>query len=243
MAGVAGRPFLTAAWRHLAMLNYAVDPAVVRPLVPAGTALDSFGGVTYVSLVGFLFRDTRVAGWAVPGHVHFEELNLRCYVRREAAGEVRRGVVFVKELVPRHAITAVARWCYGENYQTVAMRHALTRDAGGTVTGAAYEWWHGGWWNRLAATATGPAGPLQAGSVAEFITEHYWGYARRRDGSTTEYRVAHPRWTVAPATAQYAGDVAALYGPQWVPYLLGEPRSAFLVDGSPVEVWPGERVG
>ena len=107
--------FLTAEWRYLAMLNYAVDPQVLLPRVPAGTELDFFDGQTFVSLVGFLFRDTRVLGLRIPGHQTFEEVNLRFYVRRGANGrtvdgEVRRGVVFVREIVPRWAIAAVARW-------------------------------------------------------------------------------------------------------------------------------------
>ena len=45
--------FLTADWRNLVMLNYAVDPDLLQRLVPSGTQLDVFEGQTYVSLVGF----------------------------------------------------------------------------------------------------------------------------------------------------------------------------------------------
>ena len=95
------RRFLTAEWRHLAMLNYEVAPEVLAPYVPRGTQLDFFQGRTYVSLVGFLFRKTKVLGLPILFHRNFEELNLRCYVVREEQGESRRGVVFIKELVPR----------------------------------------------------------------------------------------------------------------------------------------------
>jgi uncharacterized protein len=53
-----GRIFLTAEWRHLAMLNYAIDPELLRPLAPPGTELDSWNGQTLVTLVGFLFLRT-----------------------------------------------------------------------------------------------------------------------------------------------------------------------------------------
>src|SRR5439155_9383088 len=98
---MAPRPFLTAEWRDLAMLNYEVDPAVLRPRVPAGTELDAWRGRTFLSVVGFMFLDTRVLGIPIPLHRDFEEVNLRFYVRREASEGWRRGVVFVKELVPR----------------------------------------------------------------------------------------------------------------------------------------------
>src|SRR5215208_4126537 len=100
------RRFLTAEWRHLAMLNYHVDRALLEPHVPRGTRLDHWGGHAFVSIVGFLFRDTRVLGIPVPLHRHFEEVNLRIYVSREEGGEVRRAVTFIKEIVPRRAIAA-----------------------------------------------------------------------------------------------------------------------------------------
>src|SRR5262249_61320330 len=122
---MSSRPFLTAEWRMLAMLNYVVDPAMVADLVPRGTELDSFGGQTYISLVGFRFERTRVRGLWIPFHSDFDEVNLRFYVRRTAGGEVRRGVVFVREVVPRRAIAAVANAVYHEHYAALPMRHRI----------------------------------------------------------------------------------------------------------------------
>ena len=106
---MAENPFLTARWSHLAMLNYEADPEVLRPYVPAGTQLDTFSGRTLISVVGFLFHDTRIWGWSIPWHRHFPEVNLRFYVRREVSGECRRGVSFIKEIVPRPVVAWVAR--------------------------------------------------------------------------------------------------------------------------------------
>src|SRR5271170_5194847 len=105
-------PFLTAEWRSLVMLNYEIDPAVLRPFVPAGTELDQWQGKTFVSMVGFLFLETRVLGVAIPFHANFEEVNLRFYVRRMTRDGWRRAVVFIKELVPRRAIAWTARTFY-----------------------------------------------------------------------------------------------------------------------------------
>src|SRR5262245_47245447 len=150
------RPFLSAEWRYLVMLNYVIDPAILEPLIPAGTMLDRWHGQTLVSLVGFRFTAAHVLGVAVPFHRTFDEVNLRFYVRRTApSGEVRRGVVFVRELVPRRAVALVARWAYNEPYRVVPMRSAapdVPLDAPGRVT---YEWRTGGRWQRLVATAVG----------------------------------------------------------------------------------------
>jgi uncharacterized protein YqjF (DUF2071 family) len=115
------------------MLNYQVDAALLREHVPRGTQLDGFGGRTLVSLVGFRFLRTRIFGAVpVPFHSNFDEVNLRFYVRRiDPSGEVRRGVVFIREIVPRRAIALVARIAYNENYSCYSMRHHVKRDGAG----------------------------------------------------------------------------------------------------------------
>jgi uncharacterized protein len=229
------RPFLRASWRHLAMVSYEVDPGLLAPLVPAGTEVDAFGGRCFVSLVGFLFLDVRVRGLAIPLHTRFEEVNLRFYVRRRADGELRRGVVFVRELVPLPAVALVARWRYGERYSALPMRHHVTDQV------VAYEWRRRGRWEGL-RLEPGDWTEAEAGSEEEFITEHYWGYAGGPRG-TLEYRVEHPRWQVSRARAVTVRcDAERLYGPAFAAALEGTPSSALLADGSPVAVLPGRRL-
>lgn len=223
------------------MLNFEVDPNVLQPLVPAGTELDNWRGRTFVSVVGFMFLNTRVFGVPIPFHRNFEEVNLRFYVKRKASDGWRRGVVFVKEIVPRIAIALTARIVYGENYVAVPMQHRIDLDSGTDVPRAvSYSWRFRGRENRLELTVSGHSDQAPEGSDMEFITEHYWGYARRRGGRTMEYQVAHPRWRVSrSATARLDCDVAALYGSQFVEFLQTPPASAFLADGSEVTVFRG----
>jgi len=231
--------FLTARWIHLAMLNYEVEPALLAKLVPDGTDLDSFGGKTFVSMVGFQFLDTRVLGLPVPFHRNFDEVNLRFYVRRTADEEVRRGVVFVKEIVPRAAIAWVARWVYNENY--VALRMAHEDEVGRSQKPrVAYRWTQAGRPNHLALRVEGSPYLPSETSEESYITEHYWGYARQRNGSTVEYQVEHPRWHVWRASeAELDCNVSALYGAEFAPFLAGSPSSAFLAEGSAVTVRRG----
>ena len=228
------KPFLTAKWRYLAMLNFPVDPKILEPLVPADTELDFHDGQTFVSVVGFLFLDTRVAGIPIPFHRDFEEVNLRFYVRRQSAEEWRRGVVFVRELVPRVAIAIVARTFYGEPYSALPMRHNLEHKEGRVF--AEYQWRRGRRWETLALTSSGEPQSAAEGSHEEFITEHYWGYTARRSGCS-EYRVEHPRWKLWKAeTTKFDADVATLYGPRFVETLAAPPASAFIADGSDIQV-------
>lgn len=229
--------FLDAEWRMLAMLNYETDAAVVSPLVPSGCELDTWNGRTFLSVVGFQFLKTRVRGVPVPFHRDFEEVNLRFYVRHRSGEGWRRGVVFVKELVPRRAIAWVARVVYHENYVALPMRHAV---AGSQLR---YEWRPGREWEGLRVQIAGlPATPPE-GAEESFITEHYWGYAAQPKGGTLEYQVEHPRWAVWRAeSAALDCDVAALYGDAFAEPLSAPPVTAFVADGSPVVVRRGRRL-
>src|SRR5213080_2064099 len=228
------RPFLTANWRYLAMLNFVVDPKIVAPLVPPGTEIDFENGETFLSMVGFLFLDTRLLGLPIPLHRDFEEVNLRFYVRRKSADTWRRGVVFIRELVPRRAIALVARTFYGENYLALSMKHEIEhRDSNLKVE---FSWRRGRKWESLKMNAAGEPQTIPAGSHAEFITEHYWGYTSLRNGSG-EYRVDHPRWKIWNASEfELNADIATLYGQQFAETLNQLPRSAFIADGSAITV-------
>jgi uncharacterized protein len=233
------RPFLTAEWRHLAMLNFRADPDVLAPLVPQGTELDFHEGQTFVSVVGFLSLRTRVLGLPIPLHRNFEEVNLRFYVRRRAEEGWRRGVVFVRELVPRRAIAFVARAFYDEPYLALPMRHSISQQEG--KLSLQYEWWRNGRWESLAMSADAPPADAEAGSHEEFITEHYWGYTRRAAG-TSEYAVEHPRWRLQKAaTWNFDANVAPLYGAQFSEILGANPASAFIAEGSAITVRPRKR--
>ncbi|MEO8577243.1 MAG: DUF2071 domain-containing protein [Gemmatimonadales bacterium] len=210
-----------------------------------GTTLDQWRGVTFVSLVGFLFANTRVLGVRIPWHRTFEEVNLRFYVRRTLIDEIRRGVTFVRELVPRLAIATTARPIYNEPYRALPMRHrfgAMGND--GVPEHVEYGWRTGGEWTSISVTTSGEGQTAAPASQKEFITEHYWGYTRQRDGSTVEYKVAHPRWRVWNVEApRISGDLEAVYGPEFAAVLSRAPSSAFLADGSLVTVYAPTHLG
>lgn len=220
------------------MLNYVVDADLLRSKVPAGTELDSFEGQTFVSLVGFQFLRTKVLGLTIPFHRNFDEVNLRFYVRRLKGGRVRRGVVFIREIVPRRAIAHIARVVYNENYVRLPMAHRIEE---GT---AEYRWRVRANWNRLFVETSGAGAVPDDGSCDQFITEHYWGYAKQRDGGTVEYEVEHPPWRVWPADrAGFEGDMTSLYGAEFARVLQRPPDSALLSEGSAVAVYAGRRLG
>jgi len=237
-----GRLFLTAEWRDLLMLNYEIEPKLLRSYVPRGTELDSFRGKTYVSLVGFRFCETKLRGrLAIPFHSNFEEINLRFYVRRLVQGEVRRGVVFIAEIVPRLAIAKAARWFYGENYVSRHTRHIVKMEGSSKVV--EYGWNGRGGPCALKACIEGQPSLPREGSLEQFISEHYWGYSAQKDGDPVEYRVEHVPWRLwAGSAAQFNGDPAHLYGKELADVLRKAPSSAFIAEGSAVSVYGGEKI-
>ncbi len=229
------KTFLTARWKNLLFMNYRVDPAVLQPWLPAGTEIDLFNGHCYASLVGFMFLDTRVKGIAVPFHRNFEEFNLRFYVRFPDGDGWKRGVVFVREIVPRRMITQVARVVYGERYYYHPMRNSLVETS--DSLDVRYEFKFNGQWNHISASAKKPAAALVAGSETAFITEHYWGYTRIAAKITSEYQVAHPSWNIHEVIRhEVACDTKKLYGEAIDEYLKVTPASVFMAEGSAVSV-------
>lgn len=258
------RPFLAARWTDLVLLNFAVPVETIAQIAPPGTEPDLHDGVAYVSIVGFRFENVRVLGLPIPGHTAFDEINLRYYVKHRAGYEARRGVVFIREIVPRRAVALVANRLYNENYVTHPMRSTIRKQGATLAVGdtAEYAWQTDDpfpcregrgegsiatrtsrRWNRLAARVAAPLAFPPANSVEEFIVEHYWGYVRGRDGQTREYRVAHPPWRVAQAEeVTWDCDLAANYPAPFAEYLAKPPTSAIIAEGSAVRVFPGRRL-
>ncbi len=220
------------------MANYAIDPDLLTEFLPKGTELDFYDGKCFASLVAFKFLDTEVLDFAIPFHKNFEEVNLRFYVTRRAKdGEMRRGVVFVKEIVPKRAITFVARMVYGEPYETWTMSHEEAEDE------LEYRWSKEEITNRVKVEFGENLGVPDEGSGEEFIIEHYWGYTKRGENRTDEYRVEHPKWELSDINyAEIEVDFGKTYGEQFAFLSETEPESLLLAKGSEISVYKGENM-
>ncbi len=227
--------FLKAEWRKLAMANYAIDPDILKKYVPAKTELDLWNDTCYVSLIGFMFLNTKMLGFKIPFHINFEEVNLRFYVRYKDGTQWKRGVVFVKEIVPKHAITWVANTLYKEHYDTMRMKHTWTEtDDSRTFE---YNWRCKNQWQTFKVTTEKDLVPITEGSEAEFITEHYWGYSRKNDHKTVEYEVTHPKWQqYLVKDCAVDVDFGLVYGLDFEFLNDLQPQSVFLAEGSEITV-------
>jgi uncharacterized protein YqjF (DUF2071 family) len=228
--------FLKAQWKNLLMLNYEVDPELLKSYLPAYTVLDLWQGKALVSMVGFLFQETSVLGIKWPWHINFEEVNLRFYVKHFDGKEWKRGAVFISEIVPKSLIAIIANNLYKEHYRALHMRHSITR-CSDDHTDFLYEWKLKNKWNKLGGIVNDSFIAIQPGSPEEFIFEHYWGYNTLSDKLTMEYQVEHISWQVAEVKDSiFEADIAELYGKGFEPYLSVKPYSAFFADGSAISV-------
>jgi len=227
--------FLKAEWRKLAIANYAVAPELLLPYLPAKTELDIWKGTCYVSLVGFMFVNTRLLGIPIPFHRNFEEVNLRFYVKYFENGEWKRGVVFIKEIVPKPALTFVANTLYQEHYATNKMNHEWkeTKDH----LEVSYGWQQSGHQNQFSLKAKKKRVPILDETEVQFITDHYWGYTKTKSGKTFEYEVTHPRWEAYPVE-EYTIDVGfkETYGDDFSFLDNLKPSSVMLAEGSEITV-------
>ena len=227
--------FLKAEWRKLILANYEIDPSILKPYVPFGTELDFWNDTCYISIVGFMFLNTKVLGVKVPFHVNFPEINLRFYVKRKEDGEWKRGVVFIKEIVPKPLVSFIANTVYKENYQTLPMKHLWFEDD--RSLNVIYEWRHNGQWNKLAANCKPQSTEIIPDSEEEFITEHYWGYATMGQEKSTEYEVTHPKWKVYNVNQfSIKIDFSAIYGSDFAFLSQADPVSVMLAEGSLITV-------
>lgn len=225
--------FLKAEWRKLAIINYEIDPDVLLPYLPKGTELDFYNDRCYVSLVGFMFLNTKLLGLPIPFHRNFEEVNLRFYVKKQEKGAWKRGVVFIKEIVPKPALSLVANSIYKENYHTMPMKNQI--DESGDELLIRYSWKDKSW-HSIQIMAEAIAKPMEENSEFEFITEHYFGFTKK-ENTTSEYEVCHPKWDCYTVKYhQLEIDFQKIYGSDFSFLNDQQPISVMLAEGSEIQV-------
>lgn len=235
------RTFLDAQWRKLVMINYAVDPQLLKPYIPFETELDFWNDTCYVSLIGFMFVDSKMMKLRIPFHVNFEEINLRFYVKYKETEEYKRGVVFIKEIVPRPSLTLVANLLYNENYETLKTRHFWVE--GKDDLTVEYGWKKKGKWHTIKTVTDKVPVDIKPESEEEFITEHFWGYTKINDFLTSEYEVAHPRWQIYPVRDYEVNvDFKTTYGLDFAFLHDKKPVSVYLAEGSNIIVKQGRKI-
>jgi uncharacterized protein len=188
------RTFLKAYWQDIVMVNYEVQSSLLQPYLPTGTMLDDFEGKYYVSLVGFKFLNSSIFGMPIPIYGSFNEVNLRFYVKRIIDGEVRRGVVFISEIVPSAIVAFLANKLYKEHYTSTKMSSAVGMNKEHKIL--SYKWWLNKEAFSINTVFSKESKAIESYTHQEFIYEHYYGFTKVSSNETWEYKVNHPSWKV-----------------------------------------------
>ena len=229
------KTFLKARWENLIMANYIIDSEILKPFLPKGLELDLYDGKAYVSLVGFIFKRSRIFNIPIPLMGTFEEINLRFYVKRKVGDTYRRGVVFINETVPYKPVAWLANKLYKEHYITVPTKHHIALNQLGKSI--QYEWKVGLSWNHIKVEATSDSREMERGSLEEFIFEHYYGYTKISDNLSQEYKINHPRWLVNDIIEKSIKcDFVQMYGLPFGDLSNKSPDSVIIAEGSDISV-------
>ena len=227
--------FLKANWEDIIMANYEIDPKILIPFVPKGVELDLHNGKCYVSLVGFMFKNTKLFNIPIPYFGNFEEINLRFYVKRKEGNIVKRGVVFINETIPYPVVAWVANKLYNEHYTVVPTKHEIITKQ--SSTDVKFEWLLNKKWNSIAVTKSNTCQKMEQHSLESFIYEHYFGYTKTAKNETEEYKLQHPSWKISEVLDYNIDcDFEAMYGKSFSVLNQTQPEAVFIAEGSSVGI-------
>ena len=226
--------FLTANWEDLVMANYEVDPVVLAPYLPNGVELDVYEGKAFVSLVGFMFKKTKLFGVSIPFFGSFEEINLRFYVKRKDGNKIKKGVVFINETVPFKLVALLANKLYKEHYISIPTKNTIDIGEHKHIN---YEWKMKNKWNSMTVQSDTNKYKIEPSSIEEFIFERYFGFTKISPSSTQEYRIHHPKWmTHKILNNSIDCDFGPMYGNAFASLNNQLPNSIIMAEGSEVRV-------
>ncbi len=235
--------FLKANWEHIIMANYEINPQILIPFLPKGVELDLFEGKCFISLVGFMFKNTKLFTIPIPFFGNFEEINLRFYVKRtEEDNTIKRGVVFINETIPYPIVAWVANKLYNENYTVVPTKHKINTLS--NFKNITFKWLFDKNWNSIFVKAENAAATMTENSLEKFIYEHYYGYTKINEHQTEEYKLQHPSWkTHKVIDYRINCDFEKMYGKYFSVLDNTKPTAVFIAEGSEVAIeWKRNRL-
>jgi uncharacterized protein len=201
----SGRPWvMRMRWVDLLFAHWPVPVDALRPLVPSGLEIDTFGGRAYLGIIPFRMEDVAPRGLPAPPLAgSFLEVNVRTYVRHGN----RAGVWFLSLDASSQLAVEGARAGFHLPYYHASMSlhhdgpavayRSMRVDRRGEPVAmmARYE-------------PTGPVELATDGSLEAWLTDRWRLFAAERSGRIVRGEIRHARWPLQPATAEL--DVASL---------------------------------
>ena len=235
---------ISARWRDVAILSWPIGDDCLVPFLPKSLVLDRWDGEAYISLVCLYVEGLRILELPVWPR-RFAEINLRFYVRPADRSDVRKGVVFLKQLVPHRLIALGARCLFREPMSVLPALMSRECDPGESPNSdpqrrLCYGWLNDGCAEGLRVTSGGSAYHANTGSLDEFLTARYWGYNRQSGGRVRTYRITRDAWSLVPVIDYTLDcDARSLCGAPFGDAVSERPASVLWATGSHARVhWP-----
>jgi len=182
------RVAMMQTWRRLTFLHWRYDADVVRRMIPAGLALDTFDGAAWVGLIPFEIHN-------LIGIPHFPETNVRTYV---IGPDGSRAVWFFSLDAARLLAVIGARAGYRLPYFWASMR--VTSEGGRVRYRSRRHWPHN---QHVTSDILVQPGALyqpdEIGELDHFFTARYRLYTRM-GGQLGYAQIDHPAWPLARAS-------------------------------------------
>lgn len=196
----AGPWVMAQTWHDLLFAHWPVEPAALRPLLPAPLQIDTFEGRAWIAVVPFRMTGVRLRGTpSLPWLSAFPELNVRTYVTTGG----KPGVWFFSLDAANSLAVAIARAWFHLPYFRARMScteregwihyasERIHRRAPAALLEGRYR-------------PVGGARSPQAGTLEHFLTERYCLYTTSARGQIIRAEIHHPPWPLQRTEAEFA---------------------------------------
>ena len=221
-------------WGKLLFIHWAIEPAVLRPLIPAELSIDTFDGKAWIGVVPFTMWGIRASFLPpIPGTSAFHELNVRTYVHFKGIPGVW---FFSLDAASRLAVWGARQFYYlpyfnaemsVAKFGTAIKYHSKRKDARGAPARLETCWTIG----ECLAQA-------RPGSIEFFLTERYCLYSYHQQ-QLYRSRIFHEPWPLQSATLD--AYQSTMIGSLGIEEPKGEPVLHY-AESLGVNIWPLQKV-
>ena len=132
-------------------------------------------------------------------------------MKRLNGTELKRGVVFISEVVPHKIVSFLANKLYKEHYSTAKMASSILVE--NEIKQIKYTWQSQSQMYSIDTSFFDKQDDIEPNSLEEFIYEHYYGFTKVSARETWEYKVNHPRWQTGNSRRNYLHTAFGLERP------------------------------
>jgi uncharacterized protein YqjF (DUF2071 family) len=192
-------------WHDLLFAHWTVPVEALRPVIPRGLEIDTFGGQAWLGVVPFRMAGVRMRGTpAIPGFSQFPELNVRTYVVRDG----KPGVWFFSLDAANAAAVWGARTFFHLPYFLAEM--SCAEDSGWIRYDSRRKDRRGSPASmRARYRAIGDVFHAQPGSIEHFLAERYCLYTADEKERIIRSEIHHPPWPLQLAQAELQENTMA----------------------------------